>query len=71
MSPSVWHFPRERGPGAAPVLLAWAGQGVVHAGRWQVPVFAWQVPTEGGRFLQWAVMSPMEQGRAPQMVAGP
>ncbi|XP_039939363.1 lipocalin-15-like isoform X1 [Hirundo rustica] len=27
MSPSVWHFLREHGPGAAPVLLAWGRTG--------------------------------------------
>lgn len=27
MSPSVWHFSREHGPGAAPVLLAWGRTG--------------------------------------------
>lgn len=37
-----------------------AGQGVLHAGRWQVPMLAWLVRTEGGRSLK-RVTGPQRQ----------
>lgn len=77
MSPSVWHFPREHGPGAAPVLLAWgrtgcsacrkvAGPHVCLAGSqrgWQVYTVG-HVPHSGGQI-------PTDGGRSLKRVTGP